>query len=89
MHYGNISLHLSPDWPCCLAPTYDMLPMALHPRSDGSLPDGLPNVPSPPPEEAAVFAKAAALATAYRETLLSDSRLSKSFKQAICNQKQG
>lgn len=83
MHYGNISLHLAPDWPCKLAPVYDMSPMALHPRADGSLPDRLPDVPPSPPEEEASFAKAAGLATEYRHKLLADSRLSKPFKDTV------
>jgi hypothetical protein len=83
MHYGNISLHFGPDWPCPLAPAYDMSPMALHPRSDGSLPDRLPPIPPPPPEETAVFEKAADLANNYRRQLLSDPRLTPSFKAAV------
>lgn len=85
MHYGNISVHLAPEWPCPLAPVYDMSPMALHPRSDGSLPDHLPPVPLPPPEEAAVFESAADLAAEYHQRLRSDTRLSPSFKAAIGN----
>lgn len=83
MHYGNMSLHLASEWPCALAPVYDMSPMALHPRSDGSLPDHLPTVPPPPPEEADMFKKASGLAADYRHKLMTDSRLSKSFKAAI------
>jgi len=83
MHYGNISLHLAPEWPCPLAPVYDMLPMALHPRSDGSLPEHRPPVPLPPPEEAALFKRASDLADEYHLRLLSDPRLSTSFKAAI------
>ncbi len=85
MHYGNISLHLGSDWPCQLAPVYDMSPMALHPRSDGSLPTHLPPVLPPPPEEADVFERAAALAADYHRRLRSDPRLSPSFKAAIDN----
>jgi hypothetical protein len=83
MHYGNISLHLAPAWPGVLAPVYDMSPMALHPRADGSLPDRLPGVPLAPPEEEGAFAKAADLADEYRRRLLVDSRLSKSFRDAV------
>ena len=83
MHYGNISLHFGPDWPCQLAPVYDMSPMALHPRTDGSLPDRLPPVPPCPPEESSVFEQAADLAAEYRGRLLSDPRLTPSFKAAI------
>jgi len=85
MHYGNISLHLGSDWPCQLAPVYDMSPMALHPRSDGSLPTHLPTVLPPPPEEADAFERAADLAADYHGRLRSDPRLSSSFKTAIDN----
>jgi len=85
MHYGNISLHLEPDWPCPLAPVYDMSPMALNPRSDGSLPQSLPSIPAPPPEENHAFEKAHDLAASYLRRLLSDPRLSPSFKAAIGN----
>lgn len=87
MHYGNISLHLRPEWPCPLAPVYDMSPMALHPRSDGSLPDHLPPVPLPPPEETAVFERASDITTEYQRRLLADPRLSASFKAAIGKRK--
>ncbi len=83
MHAGNISLYVAPDWPCTLAPVYDMSPMALHPRGDGSLPDRLPLVSPPPPEVHAAFETASALASDYRHRLLSDPRLSPSFKTAI------
>ncbi len=83
MHYGNVSLYFGPDWPLMLAPVYDMSPMALHPRGDGSLPDRLPQAVLPPPEEASAYAKAKAIAEDYRERVLSDSRVSASFKAVM------
>lgn len=84
MHYGNVSLYFGSDWPLTLAPVYDMSPMALHPRRDGSLPDGLPEMVLAPPEEAIAYEKASAIAEDYRERVLSDSRVSSSFKSAGC-----
>ncbi|MFU8780087.1 MAG: type II toxin-antitoxin system HipA family toxin YjjJ [Kiritimatiellia bacterium] len=83
MHYGNLSLYLEPDWPLSLAPVYDMSPMALHPRSDGSLPDGLPEIVLPPPEEVSAYEKARSIAEDYRARVLSDSRVSSSFKAIV------
>ena len=83
MHYGNVSFHLSPAAPLALAPIYDMTPMALHPRADGSLPGVLPDVPVAPPEQADFRARAAVLAREYQSRIASDARLSDDFR-AIC-----
>lgn len=42
MRHGNLSFLSDVGPPCELAPAYDMLPMALAPRSGGALPTALP-----------------------------------------------
>ncbi|MFO1528566.1 MAG: hypothetical protein U1F77_02250 [Kiritimatiellia bacterium] len=79
-----MGFHLSPEPPLTLAPIYDMSPMALHPRADGSLPGILPDVPAAPPEQADFRERAAALAREYQARVIADSRLSDDFR-AMCS----
>lgn len=74
MHHGNLSFLSDAGPPCDLAPAYDMLPMALAPRSGGALPTTLP----PPLLRASVpnatWRKALALALDWRARLVADAR---------------
>lgn len=83
MHDGNIALRLEPAFPLSLAPVYDMSPMALAPRSDGSLPNQTPPVPLPLPEEADATSRAETLARRFRERVHSDSRLTHEFRRCF------
>jgi len=83
MHYGNASLLLAPVLPLALAPVYDMCPMALHPRADGSLPDRLPPATPPPPEFAGEAAQADLLAQEFFRRAVDDDRLSPSFREIM------
>ncbi len=67
MHGGNLSFLVEQGRPYAMAPAYDMLPMALSPRSGGGLPDALAavNISAIVPDDA--WRKADALA---REFLL-------------------
>lgn len=65
MHYGNMSLFLSPTRPLRLAPGYDMLPMLYRPDAQGGLPERPFNPPPPLPEAMDVWSGALELAIAY------------------------
>lgn len=81
MHDGNVSLRFAPEFPLSLAPVYDMSPMALHPRGDGSLPEKLPEVPYPPPEEQPAFEEAKVLSKTFKSALQNSAQISTTFKQ--------
>ncbi len=83
MHDGNFSFFLSPQRPLRPAPVYDMTPMALAPRPDGSLPGQRPLLPPPPPEQNQLHAAAEALALRFREQVAGDPAFSPSFQQAF------
>lgn len=75
MHHGNLSFLSDAGPPCDLAPAYDMLPMALAPRSGGALPVTLP----PPALRASVpnatWRAALALAQDWHARLAAETRL--------------
>lgn len=80
MHDGNASFFLRPRIPLTTTPVYDMCPMALAPRADGTLPDHLPPLPPPPPEQASFFARARPLAKAFFEAVEADTEFSPAFR---------
>ncbi len=81
MHYGNVSLFLSPDRPLELAPCYDMVPMFYRPGLEGALPAS-PLVPVPPPPQAlSVWMQASALAELYWSRVSEHAGVSVSFRQ--------
>lgn len=83
MHDGNVSLFFAPDLPLRTAPVYDMCPMALAPRADGTLPESLPSVPHPPPAQKRNFENARSLAKRFSENIQNNPAFSKSFQKAF------
>lgn len=80
MHYGNVSLHLLPDRPLPLAPTYDMVPMLYRPNLEGRFSsEPLPPV-SPPPETLPLWTCAAEMARQYWGELSENPGLSEDFQ---------
>ena len=79
MHYGNVSLFISPDRLLSLAPTYDMVPMQYRPNQEGQLPNKILNPQPPPPEARPVWARAAEAARQYWQTLADAPLLSYDF----------
>lgn len=80
MHDGNASFFLHPRIPLTHTPMYDMCPMALAPRADGTLPDLLPPLPPPPPEHETLFARARPLAKAFFEAVKADPEFTPAFR---------
>ncbi|MEI6351317.1 MAG: type II toxin-antitoxin system HipA family toxin YjjJ [Verrucomicrobiota bacterium] len=80
MHFGNVSLFLTPHRPLALAPVYDMLPMAYRPGSEGQLPEKPFSPPPPPPEAMPFWTAAVALAEQFWARLSQEPRVSAEFK---------
>lgn len=83
MHDGNASFFLTPHAPLTPTPVYDMCPMALSPRADGTLPDRLPRLPPPPPEYQPFHLRAQSLAETFRGLITTDPLFSPSFREAF------
>lgn len=83
MHDGNASFFLHPRIPLTPTPVYDMCPMSLAPRADGTLPDLLPPLPPPPPEQAPLFARAHPMAKAFFEGVEADSEFTPAFRSVF------
>ena len=62
MHLGNASLLLGDSRPLALAPSYDMLPMALRPASTGEVVPRTLEVVPPLPQQHALWSQAAGMA---------------------------
>ena len=76
MHLGNASLVLADARPLALAPSYDMLPMALRPASTGEVvPRTLEPVP-PLPEQHDLWSEAARMAQDFWSRVEAHSRIS-------------
>ena len=81
MHLGNVSLALADTRPLALAPSYDMLPMALRPASTGEVvPRALEIVP-PLPEHRAAWTEAARMASAFWRRGAADAQLSSGLRR--------
>lgn len=65
MHLGNASLFLGDTRPLALAPSYDMLPMALRPASTGEVVPRTLDIVPPLPEQRALWSEAALMAMAF------------------------
>jgi len=79
MHYGNISLHLSPSLPLTLAPVYDMVPMLYRPNQEGGFSD-TPVSPRPPsPMEIQQCSQASTAAESFWQRLCDTPNISDSF----------
>mgnify|MGYP001214735457 CR=1 FL=1 len=77
MHYGNVSLELSPRRPISLCPVYDMLPMGYRPGHEGRLPESLAQDPS---RTAISDRKARRMATIFWERVVESSLISGDFR---------
>ncbi len=86
MHDGNLSLFFPPEPPLQLAPVYDMTPMALAPRPDGTLPERPPIPAPPPPEQTLAYEQAKTLAKRFREQVLHEKAFSVSFRNAFLSE---
>lgn len=76
MHNGNLSFVAEHGRPYALAPAYDMLPMALAPRSGGALPDHVPAAGLHPQVPVEVWRQADALAAAWLARMQADPHFS-------------
>ncbi len=83
MHDGNFSLFFTPELPLKPTPVYDMCPMALAPRADGTLPESLPPVPHPPPAQKQAFETARTLSQQFHDGILNDTSYSRNFREAF------
>ena len=80
MHNGNLSFVAEHGRPYALAPAYDMLPMALSPRSGGVLPDYVPPARLIPEVPADVWQQACVLADAWIAAMRMDERFSDDWR---------
>jgi hypothetical protein len=81
MHYGNVSLYLTPDRPLRLAPSYDMTPMYYRPGVEGQLPSNPLQISLPPPDERPFWNHASEMAAQYWQTLGMSQQASKNFRE--------
>ena len=81
MHYGNISLFLTPKCPLELAPTYDMLPMLYAPNAEGGVTHPLFTFPRPSPQDEEEWSQAAIMAETLWVRVSEDERVSEEFKR--------
>jgi hypothetical protein len=81
MHYGNVSFFLGPDFPCSLAPVYDMLPMLYRPGEQGAIPHRDFSPVPPPPEALEPWREAAGLAEETWARVASERIISKAFRE--------
>jgi hypothetical protein len=65
MHLGNVSLALTDIRPLSLAPSYDMLPMALRPASTGEVVPRTLDITPPLPDQRGNWVEAAAMAQLF------------------------
>jgi hypothetical protein len=81
MHLGNASLVLGDSRPLSLAPSYDMLPMALRPASTGEIVARTLDIPAPLPQYRTDWLSAAAIAQLFWQRVISDERISVPFRE--------
>jgi len=79
MHYGNMSLYLSPSLPLTLAPVYDMVPMQYRPNQEGGFLDTPVSPPPPSPMENQQCSLAVAAAESFWQKLCDSQNISDSF----------
>jgi serine/threonine protein kinase HipA of HipAB toxin-antitoxin module len=80
MHLGNASLLLGETRPLALAPSYDMLPMALRPASTGEVVTREITPVLPPPEHLANWRLAATMARDFWQRVADDGAISGEFR---------
>ena len=76
MHLGNASLVLADARPLALAPSYDMLPMALRPASTGEVVPRTLEVIPPLPEQHDLWSEAARMAQDFWSRVEAHARIS-------------
>lgn len=76
MHLGNASLLLADTRPLTLAPSYDMLPMALRPAASGEVVARVLDLPPPVPEQQTPWREAAQMALVFWQRAGADAGLS-------------
>lgn len=80
MHLGNASLVLTDARPLALAPSYDMLPMALRPASTGEVVARILEIPTPLPPQRADWLAAATIARGYWQRVADSGSISTPFR---------
>ena len=80
MHLGNASMVLADARPLPLAPSYDMLPMALRPASTGEVVARTLEIPAPLPEHRTDWVSAAVMASLFWERVANADGISPSFR---------
>ena len=86
MHLGNASLALTDARPLALAPSYDMLPMALRPASTGEIVERMLDIPLPVPEQQAHWPAAAGAARDFWRRVSVGENLSTGFRDIAAAQ---
>jgi hypothetical protein len=86
MHLGNASLVLADTRPLALAPSYDMLPMALRPASTGEVTAREIPIAVPLPEHLEDWRTAAAMARVFWQRVVDDAAISEGFRAIACQQ---
>lgn len=81
MHLGNLAFFTEDYERFRLAPTYDMLPMALRPTAHGELPRVDPPYPVPTPEDAELWLRADPLAQSFFELVRKDPALDQELRE--------
>lgn len=86
MHLGNASLLLADTRPLALAPSYDMLPMALRPASSGEVVAREIPVLAPLPAQLADWRMAAEMAADFWRRVGGDAAISDGFRSIAAKQ---
>ena len=81
MHLGNASLVLADTRPLTLAPSYDMLPMALRPASTGEVVVRTLDLPTPLPEQRAHWRDASRMARDFWRQVADHTAISPGFRR--------
>lgn len=88
MHLGNASLFLGDSRPLALAPSYDMLPMALRPASTGEVVTRTLAITPPTPEQRGLWIEAARMARDFWQRAEADAALSGDMRRIAAEQAQ-
>ena len=88
MHLGNASLILADARPLALAPSYDMLPMALRPASTGEIVPRTLDIPAPLPEHHTDWLSAADMAMRFWTRVAASEGITATFRDIAAMQLQ-
>ena len=86
MHLGNASLVLTNARPLALAPSYDMLPMALRPASTGEVVPRVLDIVPPLPDQRDRWNEAAGLASLFWQRAQADNAMSATMRTIAAGQ---